>query len=50
MSHDSSAWKKAEAFGIDMRLIRENLEKTPTERVLTHARLPEMALAFLCIE
>ena len=28
-----SAWRDAEAFGIDMSLLDENLRKTPEERI-----------------
>jgi hypothetical protein len=44
-SPDGPAWKAAEAYGIDMSLIESNLRKTPEERIRSHGRVLEMALA-----
>ncbi len=41
----ASAWKAAEAYGLDMSLIEANLRRTPAERIRTHARTLALALA-----
>jgi hypothetical protein len=39
-----SAWEEAEAEGIDMSLIEDNLRKTPLERIREHDRALRLAL------
>ncbi len=43
---DDPALARAEAFGIDLSLLRESLKLTPTERLLRHERALELANAF----
>jgi hypothetical protein len=38
-----SAWEEAEAEGMDMSLIEDNLRKTPLERVREHDRALRLA-------
>jgi hypothetical protein len=39
-----TAWEKAEAEGMDMSLVEDNLRKTPLERVREHDRALRLAL------
>jgi hypothetical protein len=39
-----SAWEQAEAEGMDMSLIEDNLRKTPLERIREHDRALRLAL------
>lgn len=39
-----SAWEEAEAEGMDMSLIEDNLRKTPLERIREHDRALRLAL------
>jgi len=39
-----TAWEKAEAEGMDMSLVADNLRKTPLERVREHDRALRLAL------
>jgi hypothetical protein len=43
MTRRQSSWEKAEKFGVDMALLKANLDKTPTRRVRDH--LSALALA-----
>jgi hypothetical protein len=38
-----SAWEEAEAEGMDMSLIEDNLRKTPLERIREHDRALRLA-------
>ena len=42
---ETSAWKTAEAYGMDMSLIEANLRRTPAERIRLHARALALALS-----
>jgi len=33
MRKPATAWQRAKKFGVDMSLLRYNLERTPTERI-----------------
>ena len=39
-----TAWEEAEAEGMDMSLIEDNLAKTPLERIREHDRALRLAL------
>jgi hypothetical protein len=39
-----TAWEEAEAEGMDMSLVADNLRKTPLERVREHDRALRLAL------
>ena len=39
-----SAWEEAEAEGMDMSLVEDNLRKTPLERIREHDRALRLAL------
>ena len=34
---DTAAWREAEAMGIDLPMLYDNIRKTPTERIRAHA-------------
>ena len=38
MNKQDAVYEKAEAYGIDISLIRANLRLTPTQRLLQHGR------------
>lgn len=38
-------WKRAKEYGIDLSLLKANLKKTATERVLDHQRALDFRLA-----
>lgn len=39
-----TAWEEAEAEGMDMSLVEDNLRKTPLERIREHDRALRLAL------
>ena len=43
--NERSAWKEAEAAGIDMSLLEANLRKSPLERIRAHDRALATAMA-----
>lgn len=43
-SKTSNHWERAKRYGIDMSIIDANLQKTPTERAITHQAALELAL------
>lgn len=44
-SRDSEVLRRADEFGVDLSLLRERLELTPTERLERHARALELVEA-----